>query len=279
MLTKRLTVLLLILVLVLSGCTNQTEIEEINEAHKKELETLSDQLSSLAGELESKETEIMSIVETLSTLEEEVKSSESTIAEQETNIDDLQNQVKQLETDNENLLSELETYASMTPSVVDLAEDIMGFLKVEDFASVAAHVHPIQGVRFTPYPFIDLANDIVFTSAEMASFGTSVVSYNWGNYDGSGDPIVGIPMTYYDEFIYDHDYVIPDMMSWNSPIGSGNMINNMTSIYPTADYVEFHFTGFNPSYSGMDWSSLTLVFDQVGSTWYLVGIVHGQWTT
>jgi hypothetical protein len=28
----------------------------------------------------------------------------------------------------------------------------------------------------------------------------------------------------------------------------------------------------------MDWSSLWLVFQRDGATWYLVGIVHGSWT-
>jgi hypothetical protein len=28
----------------------------------------------------------------------------------------------------------------------------------------------------------------------------------------------------------------------------------------------------------MDWRSLRLVFEEQGGSWYLVGIVHDQWT-
>jgi len=48
--------------------------------------------------------------------------------------------------------------------------------------------------------------------------------------------------------------------------------------YPTASFVEFHFTGFDPQYGGIDWSSLRLVFENVGGNWLLIGIVHDGWT-
>jgi hypothetical protein len=42
--------------------------------------------------------------------------------------------------------------------------------------------------------------------------------------------------------------------------------------------MEYHFSGFEAQYEGMDWESLRLVFIQEDSTWYLVGIVHDEWT-
>jgi hypothetical protein len=43
--------------------------------------------------------------------------------------------------------------------------------------------------------------------------------------------------------------------------------------------VEYHFTGFEPDYGGLDWRSLRLVFMQDGDEWFLIGIVHDEWTT
>ena len=48
--------------------------------------------------------------------------------------------------------------------------------------------------------------------------------------------------------------------------------------YQSAVVVEFYFPGFDPQYAGMDWRSLRLVFMQQGSDWFLVGIIHDQWT-
>jgi len=42
--------------------------------------------------------------------------------------------------------------------------------------------------------------------------------------------------------------------------------------------VEYHFPGIDPQYGGLDWRSLRLVFQQSGGEWYLVGIIHDQWT-
>ena len=42
--------------------------------------------------------------------------------------------------------------------------------------------------------------------------------------------------------------------------------------------MEYHFPGIDPKFEGMDWRSLRLVFEQKNCTWYLVGIIHAQWT-
>ena len=68
------------------------------------------------------------------------------------------------------------------------------------------------------------------------------------------------------------------MIGNNTAIGSGNIIDNVPTEYPDGEFVEFHFTGFDSQYEGMDWRSLRLVFEEHAGAWHLVGIVHGQWT-
>ncbi len=43
-------------------------------------------------------------------------------------------------------------------------------------------------------------------------------------------------------------------------------------------FIEYHFSGFEEEYGGMDWVSLRLVFVQEGGQWYLVGLVNDRWT-
>ena len=56
------------------------------------------------------------------------------------------------------------------------------------------------------------------------------------------------------------------------------MLENQFEVYDNPIIVEYYFPGFNPEYEGMDWKSLRLVFEQYEDNWYLVGIIHNQWT-
>ena len=163
-------------------------------------------------------------------------------------------------------------------SLIQSALDVSVLLKNQDMAGLGAFVDPVKGLRFTPYAFIDTGSNIVFTAAQVPAMLTDTQTYLWGAFDGSGDPIQMTPQNYYNQFVYDVDFASPNLIGNNVVIGTGNTINNITTAYSSASFVEFHFTGFDPQYSGMDWKSLRLVFEQTGGIWYLVGIVHDQWT-
>jgi hypothetical protein len=107
---------------------------------------------------------------------------------------------------------------------------------------------------------------------------TDPTVYNWGTYDGSGMPIELTFREYYEEFVYDVDFARPDVVGFNERVGQGNSIDNIASAYPDGVMVEYHFEGFDPEYAGMDWRSLRLVFEEKDGIWYLVGVVHDQWT-
>lgn len=158
------------------------------------------------------------------------------------------------------------------------ALEAMQFIKNNDMTALSALVHPTKGLRMTPYPHVDTAQDKVFTAQEVAGLAADTTVYQWGSYDGIGTPIKLTFSDYYKRFIYDHDFSLAPMIGTNHMIGKGNTIDNVTQAYPAGKYVEFYYPGFNPQYQGLDWSSLKLVFEQQDGIWYLVGIVHGQWT-
>ena len=86
-------------------------------------------------------------------------------------------------------------------------------------------------------------------------------------------------LDYYNRFIYDEDYVAAHQIAVNTRLGPGSSLDNSQQIYPNATIVEYHFTGFDPQYMGMDWRSLRIVLEPTGNLWYLVGIIHDEWTT
>ncbi len=155
---------------------------------------------------------------------------------------------------------------------------VAGHLKNQNMASLRAHIHPTKGVRLSPYPHVDMDQDLVFTASQISTALSSNILYTWGSFDGTGDPIQLSFLQYLNRFIYNHDFLDAHVIGQNRIIGLGNTPSNLETVYPDANYVDFHFYGFHMMFDGMDWSSLRLVFEKVGGTWYLVGIVHGEWT-
>lgn len=162
----------------------------------------------------------------------------------------------------------------------DRADRLILALKQADWTALSAYVHPRLGVRFSPYGYVHAGQDgdRVFTAAQVKAFPLDSKTYEWGTFDGSGQPIAMSTGEYYRRFIYDHDFAEAPQVEWDRRIGQGNTLFNLTEVYPGGRFVEYHFPGFEAKYQGMDWRSLRLVFQAEGGTWYLVGIVHDEWT-
>ncbi|WP_105619958.1 hypothetical protein [Vallitalea okinawensis] len=161
--------------------------------------------------------------------------------------------------------------------ILDRALQVTRLLYDKDMNELSNYVHQDKGVRFIPYSNVT-SEDLVFMPSEVVSLYESEEKYTWGSYDGSGEPIEVTFKEYYEEFVYDMDFANADIIGNNTLIGEGNSIVNIHEEFPDSKFVEFHFTGENPEYGGMDWSSLRLIFEEVDGNWYLVGIGHGQWT-
>jgi hypothetical protein len=163
------------------------------------------------------------------------------------------------------------------------AAEIVLALQERDWGTVARAVHPDKGVRFSPYTFVRAGpgafedQDRVFSADELEGLAADPTVYHWGTFDGTGDPIEMTFAEYADRFIYDADFCSA-AVGYDETLGRGNTINNVAEVYPQAVTVEYHVEGSDPELVGLDWRSLRLVFEQVGDTWYLVGVVHDEWT-
>lgn len=179
------------------------------------------------------------------------------------------------------------TAGSSSPSTIPLSADqvvlqraaqVVAALKVKDMSTVSNFVHSDMALRFSPYAFIR-DSDQLFSADQVANLLSDSTIYTWGVYDGSGESIDLTFTDYYSKFIYDEDFTNAPQVALNHRLGMGNSLDNSMEFYPGAMVVEYYFPGFDPAYEGMDWRSLRLVFIQENNTWYLVGIIHDQWTT
>ncbi|MDF1616096.1 hypothetical protein [Petrocella sp. FN5] len=245
---KVLWTFMLIAILTLTACSSSPPQESDSAG---ELESVKTENSQLSSQLLEKDEEILSLEETVTTLENDIEALELELASNS---------------------------SGPSSSVSNTSADVIEAMSNQDFATLSTFIHPTQGVRFTPYTYIDTVNDVVFTSAQVANMAVDSSVILWGAYDGTGDPIQMTALDYFEAFVYDEDYMNPHIMGFNTTIQTGSMIDNLEVIYPSGDYIEYHFTGFDPTYMGMDWSSLTLVYEEVGGVWYLVGIINHQWT-
>ena len=149
-------------------------------------------------------------------------------------------------------------------------------LRSGDLAALADMAHPSQGVRFSPYAFVQ-EGDVVLSAEELRGALQEDATRRWGWWDGSGEPIEMSFADYYRNFVYDADFADLGWISLDWAMSGGNTIDNSREFYPGAVIVEFYHPG-SAEFTGMDWSALRLVFQQAGERWYLVGVIHASWT-
>ena len=161
-----------------------------------------------------------------------------------------------------------------------LADSVVSVIASKDWNSLSAFVLPECGLRFSPYAYVDTSIDIVFTQDQIAAIDSDTLLYNWGSYDGSGNPILLTFNDYYNRFVFDKNYRDGQRGAVNQILHKGNTIINIFDAYSdrNVSFIEYHVPGSNEKYAGMDWGSLRLVFEDYKDRWYLIGIVHDQWT-
>ncbi len=163
-------------------------------------------------------------------------------------------------------------------AILDLAAQVMVALKDKDMLKLSGLADPKSGLRFSPYAAVQ-EKDQVFPVDKLAGVFNDSTVYNWGSFQATGEPLDLTFTDYYARFIYDVDFASAPQVSLNHRLGISTTMDNAAEFYPGAMIVEFYFPGFDPALEGMDWRSLRLVFMQENNTWYLVGIIHDQWTT
>lgn len=164
--------------------------------------------------------------------------------------------------------------------LLDYSGNVLKAIKDNDGEKIAGYIHPQLGVRFSPYTYVDTTNDIKMSVDQFKDQWNKNAKKKmvWGLFDGSGEKINMTIADYFKRFVYDLDFLELGEASYNQSKGSGNVINNIKEIYPKNNYVEYYVAGVDKKFEGMDWRSLTLVFQEYQENFYLIGIVHNEWT-
>ena len=177
----------------------------------------------------------------------------------------------------DSVLHEQDTILKDT-SITDLTQIILKHIKNKDYQSLTQYIHPELGIRFTPYSYINLKEDITIKADQFTKMINNDEKLLWGLYDGTGEEIKLTTRDYFAKFVYDVDFLKAPKLTVNESSAAGNSINNIKEIYPDADYTESYFSGFKKEYGGMDWRALRLVYKKADGKYYLIGIIHDQWT-
>lgn len=152
-------------------------------------------------------------------------------------------------------------------------------LEARDFERLAELVHPEAGIRFSPYAYVEPEEHVTLTREDLLAAAEGArLERTWGHHDGSGEPIELPFREYLDRFVYDAPYLEEGRVAVDERQGHGNTLDNAGDVYPDARIVEYHLPGRDPRYEGMDWRSLRLVLEEREGRWYLVGVVHDEWT-
>ena len=154
---------------------------------------------------------------------------------------------------------------------------ILTDLKNKQYDSLTRYFAPSDRVHFAPYGSIGSGVQTL-SAADFTTLLPGNKEIYWGDYDGSGDSINLTVKQYLEKFVYNADFLNAEKIAVDSFIGAGNSLNNLKQYYPNARFIEYYFSGFNKKYEGMDWACLRLVFKEMEGKYYLVAIVHDQWT-
>jgi hypothetical protein len=168
---------------------------------------------------------------------------------------------------------------SPSDAVREAADQVLDALAGPDLPRLAALAHPERGILFSPYAYVEPGEAVVLTPDELLSLQESDPVRSWGWTDGSGEPIQLTFQSYHGEYIYERDFRAAPRVSVDDRIGVGTTVDNIAQQFPGATTVEYHIPGVDPALEGMDWASLRLVLIREDERWWLVAVVHDQWTT
>lgn len=157
------------------------------------------------------------------------------------------------------------------------AAETLQALHTENIPDFLQKIHPEKGVRFSMYAFVQPKRDKVFTKKNFEKYWHTTVKFTWGEKDGTGDLYQASLQDYVRNWVFKTDFSTAKS-TVNFTAAQGNSMNNIHSVYPQAEFVEYYIAG-TEQYSGMDWQALRLVFEKFEKEYFLVAVINDQWTS
>jgi len=164
-----------------------------------------------------------------------------------------------------------------TLTLEQFTDHLIDILDTNNLIEFAQFFHPEKGTYFSPYTLIDTTNVRFNTNDFITDLNTNKTIY-WGEFDGSGDPINLTINDYFKQFVYAVNFkTLTTHKNINSDLTFSNTLNNAKEVLPNAEYIEYYYKGTD-KYDGMDWASLIFYVEKFDGKYYLVAVIHNQWT-
>jgi hypothetical protein len=160
--------------------------------------------------------------------------------------------------------------------LVQIAYSVASCLRKMDYETLSGYVNPEYGLILSPYPNINLVSNKCLMPGKVAEIGKDDEVYVWGVKDGTEEPIQMTSGEYFSLYVYDRDYLSAPVVSINQTVKSGNSLENVHTVFPEGQYVDFYIPP--SSEEALDWSILRLVFEDCNGTLKLSAIIHSQYT-
>ncbi len=162
--------------------------------------------------------------------------------------------------------------------LIAASKQVLVALKAKDYQKLQT-LTSSDGLSLNEYPdSLDLTKNDV-TQSEISKIPTNTTIKLWGYTDGKGDPINLTVGNYIDKWIYNKDYLDAPKIEVNKIMKiAGNTPNEIMTYSGGRNFVAFHFNGFDPKYSGLDWTTMYLIFDLQNGEYKLRAIVKDNWT-
>lgn len=160
--------------------------------------------------------------------------------------------------------------------LVAAGKEVLKAMTAKDF-SMLATLTSSEGLSLNEIPNLDFSVSNL-PQSQISQIPTDTETFMWGYTDGKGDEIELTRKEYFEKYLFNHDYLNAPVVAVNETLGRGNSLNTIIADSGERNFVAFHFAGFNPTYEGMDWTTLYLVFDLEGGKYKLRGIAKDNWT-
>lgn len=156
------------------------------------------------------------------------------------------------------------------------AMEVLLAISCLDYQALAEYAHPEKGILFSPDPYVDYNEDSVFTLAQIRDFGSGG-KYKWGCFCTSEQLIEETADEYFDDYVYNKDFLNSNQTNINKCYRTGNCPENAAEVFPGGVYVEFHEEG-TEELGGLDWASLKIVMEEYEGSLKVVAVVHSIYT-
>jgi len=150
------------------------------------------------------------------------------------------------------------------------ATEVLQAIKNLDLRRLSGFVHPSRGVRFSTFAWVD-RSDKWLSRGQVRNLAVRDPRTVWFIADEAGTRMRMTAREYLSKYVYEHDYLKASRVSYNTHHKRSNTIPNVLDFYPRAIVVEYYEPNPDPNERG--WDTLWLVFEKMGSEWYLVGVV------